>query len=216
MRLDTPVQFVALSPISEFCPGGGCHRAFAASLPDKPHVWLSHGQYGLPRPLVFGDELCFKLQCCAMTKPEMRAIKTDDFSDPEWKSFKQQLRDIYKGLKTLFWLGVLGFLGWGGWLALDKSGWRSHNKDTDILVDDRWVVGEYRNCNATVNGDGTIAGLDCSSDPTQRSDRFHTMPTRFWGQVERTEFIPRASGDRPMWLWRCQRKTESVTCWAVN
>src|ERR1700743_1623711 len=94
--------------------------------------------------------------------------------------------------------------------------WWRHNKDTDILSDDHWIVGEFRSCNATVNGDGTIAGLDCSSDPGKRSDHFHTMPTIFWGQIQRAKFIPHSNVNELTWLWRCQRKTESMTCWAVN
>jgi hypothetical protein len=157
----------------------------------------------------------------------MKPIKTGDYYEPEWKSFKQQLKDIYKGLKTLFWLAFLALLTFGAYAALEKAGWISHRKTTDILVDERWFLGEYRQCITTANSDGTIGALDCSAETKLTETHFHTMEIHYWGRIKRPEFVPpltrpKSTEDifdriaRATWLWRCQRKSESITCWAVN
>lgn len=101
----------------------------------------------------------------------------------------------------------------GGYKFLDSAGRVLHTSDTNFVIGQtEWLPGEYRECSAFAKPDGSIASLDCEqlfwdfSKPTS----LHMFPTRYWGRIQRPEKA------RKDWRWRCQRRSDSVACWALN
>jgi len=101
----------------------------------------------------------------------------------------------------------------GGYKLLDNAGRFPHTSSTNFVIGQtEWLLGEYRECWALAKPDGAIAMLDCEhiSDLPKPSS-FHTFLTRYWGRTRRPEYAVRQD-----WQWRCQRRSDSITCWALN
>ena len=100
----------------------------------------------------------------------------------------------------------------GGYKFLDNAGRVPRTSDTNFVIGQtEWLPGEYRECSAFAKPDGSIASLDCEQlldlpKPTS----LHMFPTRYLGRIQRPEKA------RKDWRWRCQRRSDSVTCWALN
>jgi hypothetical protein len=119
-------------------------------------------------------------------------------------------REFVKFLVLLF-IVTAGSVG--GYKFLDSAGRVPHASDTLFVIGQtEWPPGEYRECFAFAKPDGSVASLNCEQlwdFPKPTSD--HTFPTRYWGRIQRPEHAARQD-----WSWRCQRRSESVTCWALN
>lgn len=131
-----------------------------------------------------------------------------------WESFVEGVKFLGKVLRVLFTLAFVGFMAFGGYAWVDELGWISHTKDTDILLDQNWIIGEYRQCLAAPDDSGAILHLICTNEFGSKPT-YHTLPVHFWGRIKRRDIRVkiRSSGS---WDWRCQRKNESVACWAIN
>jgi hypothetical protein len=116
---------------------------------------------------------------------------------------------------------ILLAIGYAGCTALydaiDRTGWMSHNRDVVVHINGNWMVGEYRRCFADLDSltpKGALTELYCTRGFEGGST--HALPVLFWGRVERPDKIPGGGKGFITWLWRCRRKAESLTCWAVN
>lgn len=105
----------------------------------------------------------------------------------------------------------------------NDAGYVSHSKITPVLTQSNWMVGEYRDCDVWwVQADGSIEALRCPTDAPLYTDarNEHDLRVKYWGRTVRKDYIgTQASYDGksgPMWLWRCQRRANGLTCWAVN
>ena len=132
-----------------------------------------------------------------------------------WQSFLEGVQFLFKVLRILFTIAVIGFFVIGGYKLADVSGWISHSKDTEILLSQNWILGEYRHCDAAPDKEGAIMWLVCTKEFDESKPSSHTMPVRYWGQIKRQDVVARVQSSGS-WEWRCQRKSESVTCWAIN
>jgi len=103
----------------------------------------------------------------------------------------------------------------GGYKLLDNAGRVPHTSDTNFVIGQtEWLPGEYRECWAFAKPDGSVASLNCLQvlwDLPNKPTSPHTFPTRYWGRIQRPEHAARQD-----WRWRCQRRSDSVTCWALN
>jgi len=116
-------------------------------------------------------------------------------------------------IRFLLLLFIVGVGSIGGYRFLDNAGRFPHEVDTNFVIGEtEWLTGEYRECWALARGDGNIAMLDCEHiSDLVKPNNFHTFSTRYWGRIRRPEYAA-----RQVWSWRCQRRVESVTCWALN
>jgi hypothetical protein len=100
--------------------------------------------------------------------------------------------------------------------ALDNTGWLPHERDTDMYFGAAsWSAGAYRDCVALPVQDGSMLFLGC----VDGAENYLTPePTRvtFWGKIKRPDRYQAAMSNLSAWKWRCLKKKDSVTCWAVN
>lgn len=100
--------------------------------------------------------------------------------------------------------------------AIDNTGWLPHERDTAMYFGaGEWSVGTYRSCAALPVRDGSILFLSC----VEGAENYFTPQTvsvTFWGKIKRPDRFLAAMSDFSHWKWRCLRKNDSVTCWAVN
>lgn len=132
----------------------------------------------------------------------------------------ERRREMPIGCAVLFVLFLLLVGGLNAFVSIDASGWFPHHFDTPILMGrSEWLIGEYRKCTATPDRKGNIAELECYIDtagalPDLTSREF---AVKYWGRIERPDAERKMERETNWrWLWRCQRKAESFTCWAVN
>ena len=111
---------------------------------------------------------------------------------------------------VLLFIVIAGSIG--GYKVLDSAGRAPHANDTNFVIGQtEWLPGEYRECSAFGKPDGSIASLDCEQLlDFPKLTSLHMFPTRYWGRIQRPEKA------RKDWRWRCQRRSDSVICWAVN
>ncbi len=100
--------------------------------------------------------------------------------------------------------------------AIDNTGWLSHQRDTDMYFGSaEWSVGTYRDCAALPVRDGSILFLGCvMGAETYLTPQ--TVPVTYWGKINRPDRYQAAISDLTAWKWKCLRKKDAVTCWAVN
>lgn len=147
-----------------------------------------------------------------------RKLESARLHDPAGVSHRIILRVAEEGGKpefvrflVLLFIVTVGSVG--GYKFLDNAGRVPHTSDTNFVIGQtEWLAGEYRECLAFAKPDGSIASLDCEhlSDFPKPSS-FHTFPAKYWGRIQRPEHAVRQD-----WTWRCQRRSDSVTCWALN
>ena len=115
-----------------------------------------------------------------------------------------------------------------GWQWLDESGYVVHNHDTPVWIRGEWLIGEYRNC-SMLNKQDPFAADQLDSFPKlfcgtadQSFDEFieyrsshddqtpyHQLPVMYFGRIDRT-------ASPYDYLWRCQRKDDSLRCLAIS
>ena len=141
---------------------------------------------------------------------------------------------LYGGILVIACL--FGLYAW-----LDESGWISHSHNTPTWIQGDWIVGEYRDCGmrtqmqpAPSDDLGKLPRMFCSQDAIGYVDfqletttirhnsgiavgsvtddafdsYFHVLPVHYYGRIDRQN----------KWVidWRCQRKSESLTCKALD
>lgn len=139
----------------------------------------------------------------------------------------------------VLWVGSPFWLGWA-YSSADGSGWAPHSHDTPVWIGGDWMTGEYRICDMPGNLWGRIpksAHLLCSSGdpraaqgvmPSEFHDElssqeieqlnngswagleshFHVLSIKYWGRIDRR--------DRYIFVWRCQRISNGLVCYAIN
>ncbi len=108
---------------------------------------------------------------------------------------------------------LMGFIS-----ILDANGQIPHTVDTSVYVGrGSWASGESRECVAFPAKDGSIFFLGCVQG---QGDYFtsEVMPVTYWGKTTRPDRAQMLREDPNLngWHWRCQKKKDGVTCWAVN
>lgn len=131
---------------------------------------------------------------------------------------------------------VVVLIGFTAYESLDSAGWITHNHDTPVWIQGDWLVGEYRECDmqtATPVVEGkqydaddlkSLPRLFCARQPhgfygwSEMTDGdvnwqanggdFHTLSVSYFGRIARP--------DRWLISWRCQRKSESLVCYALT
>lgn len=125
---------------------------------------------------------------------------------------------------------------------LDRAGWILHSRNTPVWILEDWQVGEYRNCQmlgaaprlfcgslesagkggglsefigSVASDDFTIAfnasmARNAKTDWTPLSKYFHVLPVLYHRRIERPD------RDRDLISWLCQRKSDSLTCNALD
>ena len=103
-------------------------------------------------------------------------------------------------------------------VAANRAGWIPHRQDTTVYVGvGEWSVGEYRNCVALPESNGSMIFLGCVG--RRRAEMSPDVwPVTYWGQVRRKDMFELVHQDPVTytWRWRCRRRDSSLTCWAVN
>lgn len=100
--------------------------------------------------------------------------------------------------------------------AIDNTGWLPHERDTEMYFGaGEWSAGTYRDCAALPVRDGSILFLGCVQGPENYFTP-QTVRVTFWGKIKRPDRFQIAMSDLSAWKWRCLRKSDAVTCWAVN
>ena len=118
-----------------------------------------------------------------------------------------------------------------GYEYLNDLGWIPHNHDTPIWIKGEWMQGEFRKCqmplpfsitsSAETKFQGSPPLLFCNAEGDgiqeylrdylpygKGSGAFHNLPVLYHGRIDRLELRPIS--------WKCQRGSESLTCWALN
>ncbi len=125
----------------------------------------------------------------------------------------------FKGAKP--WLAGLAVVATVGLFvsvpaAIDNTGWLPHERVTPMYLGAAdWPAGTERNCVALPVKDGTIMFLGC----VQGAETFITpedVNVTYWGKIKRPDRFQAAMENLSAWKWRCRKKSDSVTCWAVN
>ncbi|MGI9101673.1 MAG: hypothetical protein ACR2IF_04425 [Terriglobales bacterium] len=103
------------------------------------------------------------------------------------------------------------------WHTLDQAGWIPHQADTSMYAGaEQWPANEDRKCVALPRDDGNIFFLGCVGDKESYADT-ESLPVTYWGRTRRPDRFQAVVSERlEAWQWRCRRKDDSVTCWAVN
>lgn len=142
-------------------------------------------------------------------EPPIRVLRVTPVRD----DFREMWRVLKKLFKFVAVVGIALYIVIAVFSAIDDAGWITRHSDTDMLIGNTvWMAGEFRTCHAQATPSGKIYDLDCRYPGEDYGDgREHTLPVRFWGRVERTDVVSRGS-----WTWKCQRKEDSVICWAVD
>jgi len=133
--------------------------------------------------------------------------------EPPKGPFWQELKDRLRWLRNIavfgfvIWILVVGVMSL--YEGIDSSGWIQHQQETKVSWKggQNWIVGEYRNCSMASNSTTELYcagtdGLFGTDDPA------HTLAVKYWGKIQRT--------NATVYEWKCQRKEESLLCWAVN
>jgi hypothetical protein len=139
----------------------------------------------------------------------------------------------------------LGLLDSSLLVWLDSIGWIPHDHDTPVWIAGDWIVGEYRDCGmlTTTPPDGIVrseavglprmfCGKDWEGqgiaefeiampntddvthviwgrgDWSTLNSFFHVLPVQYYGRIDRPDYV--------FISWRCQRKSDSLTCKALN
>jgi hypothetical protein len=113
-------------------------------------------------------------------------------------------------------LAVLGSMIFGARDAADEAGWISHSRDTTITAQSDWLVGESKVCVSfpldeefaklvDAEKGSVVQNINCDRGPD------HKISITFWGRIVRTDRRA-ASGVS----WRCVKKSDSFTCYALN
>ncbi len=101
--------------------------------------------------------------------------------------------------------------------GLDQAGWIPHHADTSMYAGtEEWPADQDRKCVALPRKDGDIFFLGCVGDRESYADT-ESLDVTYWGRTHRPDRFRAAMGERmEAWQWRCRRKDDSITCWAVN
>ena len=102
--------------------------------------------------------------------------------------------------------------------AANCAGWIPHHQDTTVYVGvSEWNVGEYRNCVALPETNGSMIFLGCVGE--RRAEMSPDVwQVTYWGKTSRRDMY-RLIHENPgyyAWRWRCRRSKNSLTCGAVN
>ena len=116
--------------------------------------------------------------------------------------------------KICFALVIVFAILYGGYGDLDGDGWMPHTRTVSVFMTPDWLQGESRECHsAQLPGENNIpevVSLYCPGDTSNTQG--HDLPVRFWGKVSR----PEAFNANRVNLWRCVRKSDEFTCYAVD
>ena len=95
-----------------------------------------------------------------------------------------------------------------GYEKLDETGNISHDADVLVYINGNWMTGEYRGCFGVTDAkSGKMLALDCAES---QGTIGHELPVTFYGEYPTTNAA--ILSGKQLWLWRCQRKTDSLTC----
>jgi hypothetical protein len=106
----------------------------------------------------------------------------------------------------------------GAATAANRAGWIPHRQETTVYIGVAgWEVGQYRDCVALPESNGSMIFLGCVG--RRRAEMSPDVwPVTYWGQVHRKDMFELIHQDPVTyaWKWRCRRHEGSLTCWAVN
>jgi hypothetical protein len=101
---------------------------------------------------------------------------------------------------------------------LDAAGWIPHRLDTTVYSGTAgWTSQETRDCVALPQKDGSIFFLGCVGRSAMEAAP-QALSVTYWGRIKRPAMFKTVLADPGInsWRWRCRRKQDSLTCWAVN
>jgi hypothetical protein len=132
--------------------------------------------------------------------PKMEMPK-DDVSF-EWKIF------------TLCLLIVVGGGSIFAYTTANNAGWIQHTRTVDLLMEGNWLQNENRKCVSLYDDiKGNTAKMTQVICPdTAGGEKPHNIPIKFWGKVEQ----PKMADGLPATFWRCTRKGDDFTCYALD
>jgi hypothetical protein len=104
-----------------------------------------------------------------------------------------------------------------GYYALDNAGKIPHTIDTPMYLGQAdWPDGTSRNCAALPQQDGSIYFLGCV-EGFENYTETQSVSVTYWGKTKRPDmFQAITQPGSTTWQWRCQKKKDSLTCYAVN
>jgi hypothetical protein len=122
-------------------------------------------------------------------------------------------------MQVLTALGLI-IVGWFLiWLyaTVDESGWIFHSRETAITARADWLIGENKTCTSYPLGadeaklwkdklNSVTHKINCDDGPE------HEIAVTFLGRTERPDARAHDSGVQ----WRCVKRSESFTCYALN
>ncbi len=126
------------------------------------------------------------------------------------------VRGVFNFLVVVAVLAFLGSMFYGGWEIANEAGWVSHERTTVITARADWLIGESKTCESfrltadaaklfNADENSVIQRINCDGGAE------HTISVTFWGRIVRPDRRAIVGVN-----WRCVKKIDSFTCYALN
>ncbi len=133
----------------------------------------------------------------------------------------QQSLNVYKATpyKGIFLLVCLVLGGVASYDGLDDAGWIARTRNIDMNMAPNWMNNESRVCHSiqtfgSASKPAQLVSLYCPIDTVQGPA--HNLSIRLWGKVSRPDISGVEAFRGGKGLWRCARRGDDFTCWAIN
>ena len=116
------------------------------------------------------------------------------------------LRDLWR----IIGVAVLLALGWIAYSLANEYGFVPHTRAVEAYMPNDWAIDENKTCQGLYierHGDERDLGVINCSEKEYKSGSSRNINIKFWGKVSRTDLVN---------TWRCNRKPDGFTCYALN
>ena len=121
---------------------------------------------------------------------------------------------------TFCLLIVVGGGGIWAYNVANDSGYIPHTRTVDLYMRGEWLQSENKTCVgfpkwSTLNDEVKLASLNCVPDSLEGLQP-HNIPVHFWGRIDRPGMKQGTLKVGREFTWRCTRKSDDFTCYAIN
>jgi hypothetical protein len=156
---------------------------------------------------------------------------------PGWQEWRQPIFGRYSNRVSriatpLCWLLILTAGPRYIYNLADSEGFIRHSEVTSVVLASDWMVGEYRECKAWMKFNGHLMKLFCPTSVDSYTDgrNEHILQVDLWGRTTRADVqrrmaqwqngryvsVEESNAAEPLWMWKCQRTSDGLVCWAEN